>query len=79
MPTVLQVDGFRFFFFSADSDEPAHVHVKKGGGDGKIWLEPNIRVEYLIDFKSQEEKKIRKIVADHKDVLIDKWHDYFQK
>jgi hypothetical protein len=79
MPTVLQVDGFRFFFFSADGDEPAHVHVKKGKGDGKIWLEPEIRVEYLVDFKSQEEKKIWKIVVDYKDMLIDKWYEYFQK
>jgi len=57
-----------------------HTYMsKKVKGDGKIWLEPEIRVEYLVDFKSQEKKKIWKIVVDHKDMLIDKWYEYFQK
>jgi Domain of unknown function (DUF4160) len=77
MPTVLFVNGFRFFFFSADGLEPPHVHVKKGDGDGKIWLEPNIRIEYLIDFKIQEEKQIVKIVSENREILITKWHEYF--
>ena len=35
MPTVLTVQGFRFFFWSNESDEPIHVHVEKGGAEGK--------------------------------------------
>jgi hypothetical protein len=30
MPTVLVVDGFRFFFFSNEGFEPPHIHVEKG-------------------------------------------------
>ena len=40
MPTVLLKDGFRFFFYSDEGSEPAHIHVKKGDAEGKIWLEP---------------------------------------
>lgn len=29
MPTVYRVDGFRFFFFSNENEEPPHVHVEK--------------------------------------------------
>jgi hypothetical protein len=32
MPTVLVVEGFRFFFFSNEGFEPAHIHVEKGDG-----------------------------------------------
>ena len=28
MPTVLKIDGFRFFFFS-DEHEPIHIHIEK--------------------------------------------------
>jgi len=78
MPTVLLIEGFRFFFFSGDQFEPAHVHVKKGDGDGKIWLDP-IEVAYLIDFKVKEEKRILEIVNENRQQLIDAWHAYFSK
>ena len=29
MPTVLRVDGFRFFFFS-NEHTPEHIHIEKG-------------------------------------------------
>jgi Domain of unknown function (DUF4160) len=79
MPTVLVVNGFRFFFYSADGDEPAHVHVQKGSGDGKIWLKPETKIEYLVDFKSQEEKQILEIVGENRELLILKWNEYFRK
>lgn len=36
MPRVLEFKGYKFFFYSSEGDEPRHVHVKKGQGDGKI-------------------------------------------
>jgi hypothetical protein len=30
VPTLLVVEGFRFFFFSREGTEPRHVHVEKG-------------------------------------------------
>lgn len=77
MPTVLFVNGFRFFFFSADGLEPAHIHIKKGDGDDKIWLVPDVKVEYLIDFKAQEEKQIVEIVIENRELLIAKWYEFF--
>ena len=79
MPTIFLIKGYRFFFFSADRDEPPHVHVKKGDGDGKIWLLPEIKPEYFFKFKTQEEKEILKIIIEHKNTLISKWYEYFEK
>jgi hypothetical protein len=31
MPTLLRWKGYRFFFYSADFWEPAHIHVYKDG------------------------------------------------
>lgn len=40
MPTLFIVNGFRFFFYSNESNKPAHLHVTKGNAAGKVWLEP---------------------------------------
>ena len=40
VPTLLLVDGYRFFFFSNEGTEPPHVHVERGDGYAKFWLEP---------------------------------------
>ena len=77
MPTILMINGFRFFFFSADGNEPVHVHVKKGDGDGKIWILPQLEISYLIDFTAKEEKQIMEIITEKKDLIIEKWNEYF--
>jgi len=34
MPTILRIDGYRFFFFS-DEHLPTHIHIEKGDGYAK--------------------------------------------
>ena len=43
-------------FYAGDENEPAHVHVEKGGGTAKIWLEPTLNAKYFYSFKNQEKK-----------------------
>lgn len=64
MPTVLYKNGYRFYFYAADESEPPHIHVERGDGDGKIWLEPKLEAKYL-HFKVKEQKEIMKIVNEH--------------
>jgi hypothetical protein len=40
VPTLLQVEGYRFFFFSNEGTEPPHVHVERGDAYAKFWIEP---------------------------------------
>ncbi len=56
MPTVLRLQGFRFFFYSNENDEPMHVHVEKAEADGKIWLEPEIKIAYMYNFSTIESR-----------------------
>lgn len=39
MPTVLRLEGYKFFFYSDEGDprEPAHIHVFKSGSEAKFW------------------------------------------
>ena len=79
MPTVLRIDGYRFFFYSNENNEPAHVHVEKGEGEGKVWLEPSVSVAYFMGFSTREQNDIVKITRDNFSVFIQKWYEYFGK
>jgi hypothetical protein len=79
MPTLLRLNGFRFFFYSNENNEPIHVHVNKAEANGKIWLEPSISVEYLIGFTNSEEKEILEIVTKHATNFKNKWNEYFSQ
>lgn len=39
-----------------------HIHVEKGGAEGKIWLQPVTKVAYRIGFTSKEERQIMEII-----------------
>jgi len=76
MPTILIVEGFRFFFYSNEGNEPPHIHVEKGDSTGKYWLDPVIEV-YYYGFTITERRKIRKIIAKNQAFLKNKWNEYF--
>lgn len=40
MPTVLKVGPYRFFFYSNESGEPAHIHIHREKMLAKFWLKP---------------------------------------
>jgi hypothetical protein len=79
MPTVLLVNGFRFFFYSNENNEPAHIHVSKGEAEGKIWIEPNVAVAFLDGFNTNEERFIIETVNSNSTKFKNKWHEYFGK
>jgi hypothetical protein len=76
MPTVLRVGRYRFFFFSNESEEPPHIHVKAGSDEAKFWLEPvGLVVNY--GFNVSELTKVERLVAEHRDELLEAWDEYF--
>lgn len=78
MPTVLIKNGFRFFFFSQEGNEPCHIHVKKGDARGKIWLLPNIiKEDYLYGFTISERREINEILQENHQFVIEKWNEHF--
>lgn len=76
MPTILREQGFRFFFFSNEGEEPAHVHVESGGGYAKIWLDP-VEVAHSIGYKRSELAFLRNLVIENVGPFKEKWDAYF--
>ena len=77
MPTLLIVNGFRFFFYSGDRNEPMHIHVTKGKASGKIWLEPTSSIAYMVGFNKKELKDITTLVTNNIETFKLKWNEYF--
>lgn len=76
MPIVLRINGYIFWFFSNENNEPPHIHVKKGDGTAKWWLEPEIIEEYSYGFTVRERRDIKNIVQDKVEFLIKKWNEF---
>jgi len=77
MPTVLRVDGFRFFFFS-DEHLPLHIHVEKAECYLRVELE-NLTLTDNYGFSSKEVQRIVAIVRANQIDLIGAWNEYFNQ
>jgi hypothetical protein len=76
MPTVLRIKGYRIGFFSADGDEPPHIHADKAGNQAKFWLEP-LQLAKNAGFSRGELNEIYDILRGHRQELLTKWNEYF--
>lgn len=76
MPTLLRVEGFRFYFYSHEPNEPPHVHVDKGGASAKIWLE-DIAVARNMGYRARDLARVLAIVQEHRAMMLESWNGYF--
>ena len=76
MPTVLRLDGYRFYFYSHEPNEPPHVHIDRGGASAKVWLEPVALVRNL-GFRPSDLTRILALVREHRAELMEAWHGHF--
>lgn len=76
MPTVLRVEGYRFFFFSNEREEPAHIHVERGGSHAKFWL-ASATLAGSRGFRSGELAELRTLVVEHGPLFQEHWDEFF--
>jgi hypothetical protein len=76
MPTVLRHGPFRFFFYAGDGNEPPHVHVERDDCEAKFWLDP-VRLERSCGFPRKEINRIRELVDEHREQLLEGWNEFF--
>ncbi len=76
MPTVLRIGSFRFFFYSNENNEPAHIHIQRDRMLAKFWLKP-IALASSTRFSPKELRKLEALVEENKEQLIEAWNEYF--
>jgi len=74
MPTLLDLNGFKFFFY-ANEHEPRHIHVTKGEGFAKVNLDTMEVVHSYL--KTKELKMAIKIIEEHREDFIRRWNEWF--
>jgi hypothetical protein len=77
MPTVLRVQGHRFFFYSREFNEPPHIHVQTAERTAKFWLEP-VALVRSTGYNQQDLGKLTRIVGANKRRFLEAWHDHFK-
>ena len=76
VPTVLRINGFRFFFFSGEGSEPPHIHIERNDSVAKFWLSP-LDLAMSAGFRNHELTQIRALVIEHRIMFLEKWNEYF--
>jgi Domain of unknown function (DUF4160) len=77
MPTVLRSGPSRAFFYSYESGEPAHIHVRSGNRETKIWLH-DLTVAINAGFPTHEIGDIVRQLRLHRTALLDAWNEHFE-
>jgi hypothetical protein len=78
MPTLLRIEGFRFYFFSREGTEPPHVHVRKGGGKAKLWLSP-VELVHCRGLTKAELRRIHELTQEHAQDFLQRWQRHFPR
>ncbi len=76
MPTAMRWRGYRFFWYSWDGVEPAHVHIWKDGKECKIWLH-DLSVAFNHGHSERDLAALTVKTAESRERLLETWHEQF--
>jgi hypothetical protein len=76
VPKISGISGpYWFFFYSFDCNEPIHVHIRRDRKHAKFWLAP-VELAWNHGFSPRDLNEIRRLVADHDQVIIEAWNEH---
>ncbi len=76
MPEVFREEGFVFFFYANEGNEPMHIHVRKAGGFANFWVMP-FELDFSKGFKSANLLKAEKMIKNNIEQVKEKWYSVF--
>lgn len=75
MPTVLNINGYRFFFYS-NEHLPKHIHIEKAEKTAKFLLDP-LELVNTKGFNASELREIRILIQQNINLFITRWNEHF--
>ncbi len=75
MPTLMNVFGLRFFFYS-EEHLPMHVHIQNSDGKAKIALNPDVVLVENHGIKPHDIKRAIEIARMYQKEFIKAWEEY---
>ena len=77
-PTILRVEGLRFYFFSREETR-LHVHVQAAKGEAKFWLDPQVELAANYGLSPRTVSKALRIIREHEDEIRAAWKTHFER
>lgn len=78
MPTIMKIGPYRFFFYSNEDGEPAHIHIQRDTTLAKFWLQP-VALASSTRFTPKELRKLQLLVIEHRVTFLEAWNEYFSR
>ncbi len=78
MPTVLRKGPYRFYFYSHEPNESAHIHIDRDNYSAKFWLNP-VSLAHNFGFKAYELRQLQIMVIENQSLLEEAWNGYFSR
>ncbi len=81
MGTVFNEKGYKFYFVSADCNEPMHLHVLKAEKNCKFWIKSKSDVTLSKNYKFTQTQlnEIKKIISVNYDKIKKEWEKHCSK
>ena len=76
MPTILRIGPYRFFFYSLENNEPAHIHIQRDQELATYWLKP-VELSWNRGFRAHELTRLRGQVLEHEKLFMEAWDEHF--
>lgn len=79
IPTILQILGWRFFFYANEANEPPHVHARKAEKECKYWLDRegyDLEEAFSYQMNARDTREVRKIIFEHFDYILRQWDEF---
>ncbi len=76
MPTLFRLFGLRFFFYS-NEHLPIHLHVSNADGEAKFEVDPTVRLITNYGLKNKDIKLAEAIIEENRELIIERWENYF--
>ena len=82
MPTVLFINGWRFFFYANERDEPIHIHCRKAEKECKYWLDPenfDVKEAFTFNMNNKDKRQVKKIIFEYFESIESEWNQFVER
>jgi formylmethanofuran dehydrogenase subunit A len=82
MPTVLFINGWRFFFYANERDEPIHIHCRKAEKECKYWLDSenfDVKEAYTFKMNNKDKRQVKKMIFEYFEYIENEWNQFEER
>jgi len=83
LPSILEILGYKIYFWSNEHQEPIHVHISKGGpraNSTKVWITKAggcVVANNNSKIPKNELNDLLRVISSHHFIICNRWKEYF--